>query len=92
MKKFILSILIFFFGVLNSYSHIDHYSNFNYLEYELFRNNKLIGFHKYDFIRSNGLLTVKSDVQFKITKLGVDLYKYKANSEEIYKKGNFFKF
>ena len=92
MKKFILSIVIFYFSSLNSYSHVDHYSNFNYLEYELFRNNKLIGFHKYDFSRSNEFLIVKSDVEFRITKLGVDLYKYKAKSEEIYKNSKFFKF
>ena len=73
-------------------SHVGHYAKFKYLEYELFRNNKLIGYHKYDFIRENNLLNVKSEVSFKITKLGVDLYKYFAESEEIYKNNKFFKF
>ena len=76
----------------NAISHVEHYSEYDYLEYELFRNNKSIGFHKYNFIRKNDTLSVKSEVDFKITKLGVDLYKYFAESEEIYKDNKFFKF
>jgi len=94
MKKTILSIIIVFLISFNfkANSHVEHYAKFNYLEYELFRNNKLIGYHKYDFIRENDALNVKSEVRFKITKLGVELYKYFAASEEIYKNDKFFKF
>ena len=84
MKKILLSIIITFF-TFNSYSHVGHYSKFNYLEYELFRNNQKIGFHKYKFIRENGNMIVNSEVNFKIRKLGIDLYKYYAKSEEKYK-------
>ena len=89
MKKFILSIAIFFLFCIESFSHVDHYAKYNYLEYELFRNNKSIGYHKYDFIRDADKLSIISEVNFKITKLGVDLYKYFAKSEENYQKGNF---
>lgn len=92
MKKIILSIIIFFLFSFNAISHVDHYENFEYIEYELFRNNKSIGYHKYDFIRENNNLSVKSEVNFKITKLGIDLYKYYAESNEDYKNGKFFKF
>ena len=92
MKKIILSIIILFTLSFNATSHVGHYAEFNYLEYDLFRNNKLIGNHKFNFTRENDLLNVKSDVNFKITKLGVDIYKYSAKSEEIYKNGKFFKF
>ena len=91
MKTIILSIIIFIFTT-NASTHVEHYSKFNYLEYELFRNNKLIGYHKYDFSRENQILKIKSEVKFKITKLGVDLYKYYALSEELYKNNKFFKF
>ena len=89
MKKFILSIAIFFLFCIESFSHVDHYAKYNYLEYELFRNNKSIGYHKYDFIRDTDKISVVSEVNFKITKLGVNLYKYFAKSEENYQKGNF---
>ena len=90
MKKIILSIIILISTSFNTNSHVGHYENYEYLEYELFRNNKLIGYHKYDFIRKNNNLSVKSEVNFKITKLGVDLYKYFAESKEVYKDNKFF--
>ncbi len=89
MKKFILSIAIFLLFSIKSFSHIDHYAKYNYLEYELFRNNKSIGYHRYQFNRNEDELSVVSEVNFKITKLGVDLYKYFAKSEENYKNGIF---
>ena len=89
MKNFLLSIALFLLFSFKSYSHVDHYSNFNYLEYELLRNNQTIGYHKYDFIRDGDNLSVISEVNFKISKLGVDLYKYFARSEENYSKGIF---
>ena len=92
MKKFLFSITIFFVFISTSFSHINHYAKFNYLEYELFRNNKPIGYHKYDFVRDGDNLSVISEVNFKITKLGVDLYKYFAKSDENYIKGEFFSY
>ena len=92
MKKLILSIALFVSISINSFSHVDHYAKFNYLEYELFRNNKSIGYHKYNFIREGDNLSVESEVSFKISKLGVDLYKYFAKSKENYEKGIFSSF
>jgi hypothetical protein len=89
MKKIILSIAIFLLFNLESFGHVNHYANFNYLEYELFRNDKSIGYHKYDFKRDGDNLSIISEVNFKISKLGVDLYKYFAKSEENYEKGIF---
>ena len=62
MKKTILSIIILFSLNFQAISHVQHYEDFNYLEYELFRNNKSIGYHKYNFIRKN-------DKDFKDQKL-----------------------
>ena len=68
---------------------MEHYTKLNYLEYELFRNNQSIGYHKYNFKRDGENLSIISEVNFKISKFGVDLYKYFAKSEENYKKGVF---
>ena len=89
MKKFILSIAFFLLFSSKSFGHVEHYANYNYLEYELFRNNQAIGYHKYDFKREGDNLSIFSEVSFKIKKLGVDLYKYFAKSEEIYENGIF---
>ena len=92
MKYFLLSIALILFFVSNNNAHVDHYSKYNYLEYELFRNNKLIGYHKYKFKRNNSDLTIDNEVKFKITKLGVDLYKYHAKGSEKYINGKFSEF
>ena len=58
MKKIIVSIIILFSISSYAISHVEHYQSFDYLEYELFRNNKSIGYHKYNFEREknkNGL-------------------------------------
>ena len=89
MKKIILSIAIFFLLIAQSLGHVDHYKKYNYLEYELFRNNNSIGYHKYDFVREGENLSIISEVSFKISKLGVELYRYFAKSEENYEKGIF---
>ncbi len=89
MKKFLISIALFLLTSFNLSAHVEHYSKFNYLEYELFRNNKSIGYHKYNFNRESDNLTIVSEVNFKITKLGIDLYNYFAKSEESYEKSVF---
>ncbi len=92
MKKYILSIALILFFSFKTSAHVDHYSKYNYLEYELFRNNKLIGYHKYKFMRNGDNLTINNEVNFKITKFGVDLYKYYAKGVENYQKGIFLSF
>ena len=93
MKKIILSITFYFFiSFTFILGHVDHYKNYDYLEYELFRNDRLIGYHKYEFVRNNNNLTVNSIVEFKISKFGVNLYKYFASSSEKYENSKFLSF
>ena len=92
MKKYLLSIALIFFLPIEINAHVDHYSKYNYLEYELYRNNKLIGYHTYKFDRNQDNLKIENEVSFKITKLGIDLYKYYAKGTEKYEKGIFSSF
>jgi len=89
MKKYLFSIALIFAFPLEINAHLDHYSKYNYLEYELFRNNKSIGYHKYNFKRNGTNLIIDNEVSFKISKLGVDLYKYYAKGVESYENGIF---
>ncbi len=89
MKKILLSIALIYLVPFDINAHVDHYSKYNYLEYELFRNNKSIGFHKYNFKRNGSNLIIDNEVSFKIRKLGVDLYKYYAKGQENYENGIF---
>ena len=92
MKKIAVAIILYFILSVNTFGHIEHYAGVKYLEYDLYRNNDLIGSHKYNFIKKGDNLTVQSVVNFKITKLGIDLYKYFAESNEIYNKNIFTSF
>ena len=92
MKKNILSIILYLIFTTQAFTHVKHYEKFNALKYELFRNDKLIGYHNYEFERKIDLIKVKSIIDFKITKLGVDLYKYNAISVEEYNQNQLIKF
>ena len=89
MKKYLFSIALISLMSLEINAHVDHYSKYSFLEYELFRNNKSIGYHKYTFKRNGESLLIDNEVSFKITKLGVDLYKYNAKGVEMYENGIF---
>ena len=73
-------------------AHVEHYDNLNRIEFDIYRNNKHIGKHIFSFKRSDGQVTVKSEINFEIKKLGIVLYKYHVNGTEIYKNGKLIKF
>ena len=60
MKKFLLSIALILLIISENQAHVEHYSKYNYLEYELFRNNKLIGYHIYKFKRDGNNLAIEN--------------------------------
>ena len=92
MKKKFLSIVFFLVFLTKEIAHSEHYKDINVLEYELFRNNQSIGYHNYKFERNNNYLIVKSVIDFKITKLGFDLYSYTGTTEEKYEEDQLIKF
>jgi len=92
MKKIILSIVLFIISTSQALSNTEHSETFKSLEYELFRNNKSIGYHNYKFERKNSNLIVKSIIEFNIIKLGINLYSYEAVSLEEYKKDQLINF
>ena len=93
MKK-IIKILFFLLIVFPTLSnaHVQHYENLNSIEFDIYRNNKHIGYHIFSFKKSGDEISVKSEIKFEIKKLGVVLYKYKAEGTEVYKNGELIKF
>lgn len=84
MIKKIVIITFFLMINFNVSAHVSHYSNLNKLEFDLFRNNKFIGTHIYNFKKNEKNLEVESIINFSIEKLGIVLYKYYAKGLEIY--------
>jgi len=87
MFKKSLFFFIFFFISIPVNSHVEHYKDLKTLEFDLYRNNKLIGTHIYTFSNDGDNLIVDSKINFEIKKLGVSLYKYHAAGTETYKDG-----
>tara|TARA_A100001011_G_C14093949_1_gene749825 strand:- start:144 stop:839 length:696 start_codon:yes stop_codon:yes gene_type:complete len=89
MKKIIIFLTlittIFFSSFLSS--HVNHYGNLKYLEYEIYLNNELIGAHIFNFKKNKDLLSVTTNGSFKVKKLGIDLLDYNTKTKETYSKG-----
>ena len=73
-------------------AHLEHYDNLNRIEFDIYRNNILIGKHIFSFKKSNGQLEVESEINFEIKKLGIVFYKYHVYGTEIYKDGKLVQF
>ena len=91
----IYRIIIFLILVILPFStnaHVQHYDDLNRIEFDIYRNNKHIGTHTFSFKRSEDQIAVTSEINFKIKKLGIVLYKYHVNGTEIYKDGKLINF
>ena len=88
-------IIILFLFLISTFpvnAHVQHYDKLNRIEFDIFRNNKQIGQHIFIFERSGSNLSVKSEINFEIKKLGIVLYKYHVKGTEYYKDGKLIKF
>ena len=94
MKKiYKVIVLLILINIPNTLSaHVQHYKTLNSIEFDIYRNGKNIGKHVFSFKRENNILKVNSEINFKIKKLGVTLYKYNVKGTEVYKDGKLIKF
>ena len=73
-------------------AHVQHYVDLNRIEFDIYRNKDHIGKHIFSFKRSDEQLAVESEINFKIKKFGIVLYKYHVKGTEVYKEGKLIKF
>ena len=92
-KLFLLSLFFIILLYFNpSLAHVLHYQNLNKLEFDLYRNNELIGQHIYLFDRNGKNLTVHNKINFKIKVFGVTVFRYFSEVHEEYVNGKFESF
>ena len=65
-------------------AHIQHHANLNEIKFEIFRNDKKVGYHNIIFSRDKEMLIVRNKIQFEIKKLGISFYKYQSEGTEVY--------
>ncbi len=80
----IVGLTIFIITISVSYSHSDHYKNFNKIEMDVYRNGKIIGFSNYEFKYKKNILEVMNNTEFEVKVLGVILFSIKSMSKEKY--------
>jgi len=88
--SFLLIFFIFFSPNLNA--HIDHNKDLKKIEFDIYRNNEKVGYHKVIFTDKNGLKEISTDVFFDIKVLGVSIYQYHSIGKEIYKNNKLIEF
>ena len=93
MNKYkIILILILLIYPFLSYSHITHYNKIKFIEMDVLRNGKKVGFNKYIFIKKKDLLLVKNEISFLAKFMGVKLMNISGSSIEKYKNGELVEF
>ena len=89
-KSFIL--IFFLFLPFATNAHVQHYDNLKRIEFDIYINKKHIGKHTFSFKRSEENLSVESEINFEIKKLGIVLYKYHVKGTEYFEDGKLVKF
>jgi hypothetical protein len=84
MKKFFVLIMV----LLSSdvLAHTDHYSKYNKIEMDIFRNGELIGYNYYFFTRKNEETIVTNQIKFSVKILGATIFQVEGYGEEKYLK------
>ena len=67
-------------------SHVQHYKNLQRIEFDIYRNNDLVGFHKVN-VKKKGDNTkeVITDILIQVKILGIKVHTYKSYGVETYK-------
>ena len=74
------------------YSHVNHYNKIKFIEMDVLRNGKKIGYSKYNFIAKSDFLIVKNETNFVAKVIGFNLLKINSSSTETYKNGKLIKY
>tara|TARA_Y100001958_G_C21100619_1_gene450718 strand:- start:250 stop:930 length:681 start_codon:yes stop_codon:yes gene_type:complete len=85
MKKFIIILFIFLYPSISS-AHMAHYSKYNKIEMEIFRNGELIGYNYFFFTRKDDQTIVTNQIKFSVKILGATIFKVEGYAEEKYLK------
>ena len=86
MGRYLYFYLFFFLIITNSQAHVQHYKNLQRIEFDIYRNNDLVGFHKVN-VKKKGDNTkeVITDILIEVKILGIKVHTYKSYGVETYK-------
>jgi hypothetical protein len=74
-------------------THVQHYKNLQRIEFDIYRNNDLVGFHKVNVKRkADNLREVTTDILIEVKILGIKVHTYKSYGVETYKNDELIEF
>ena len=85
-----LRLIIFFVSYIlfptAANSHVQHYKNLQRIEFDIYRNNDLVGFHKVNVKKkADNTKEVITDILIEVKILGIKVHTYKSYGVETYK-------
>ena len=83
MKK-VLIILLFISLSSISMAQMTHYSKYNKIEMEIFRNGELIGYNHYFFTKKDDEMIITNQIKFSVKLLGTTIFEVEGYGEEKY--------
>ena len=83
MKKTIIILFLLLYST-TSMAHMAHYSKYNKIEMEIFRNGELIGYNYYFFSRKGDETIVTNQIKFSVKLLGATIFQVEGFGEEKY--------
>ena len=92
-----LRLLIFFISYILlttiASSHVQHYKNLQRIEFDIYRNNDLVGYHKVNVKKKDdNVKEVITDILIEVKILGIKVHTYKSYAVETYKNEELIEF
>ena len=90
MLRLLIFFVIYILFPTAGNSHVQHYKNLQRIEFDIYRNNDLVGFHKVN-VKKKGDNTkeVITDILIEVKILGIKVHTYKSYGVETYKNEEF---
>lgn len=82
--KSIFLLILFLFNSSFVSSHTKHYDHLQFIEMEIFRNNKVIGFNNYYFSNKNNITVIENKIKFNVELLGANVFSLEGYGVEKY--------
>ena len=92
-----LRLLIFFLSYILfptiANTHVQHYKNLQRIEFDIYRNNDLVGYHKVNVkIKGDNTKEIITDILIEVKILGIKVHTYKSYGVETYKNEELIEF
>lgn len=74
-------------------THVQHYKNLQRIEFDIYRNNDLVGYHKVNIKKKNdNTKEIITDILIEVKILGIKVHTYKSYGVETYKNEELIEF